>query len=115
MPAKKKPVKKRNNSNAEGEMPLIINPRLNSAPIIEQVKKTTEGEKRSAMVNTAKIKVPVIKPNCTELVRLAKKLWSSAKFLMISGSMALPANQSEVQIRLRGWQAHQRAAHQGLE
>ena len=36
---------------------------------IELIKKTREGEKRSEIVNTAKTSVPVIKPNCTALVR----------------------------------------------
>ncbi len=33
------------------------------APIIAQVKKTLEGENRSAIVNMAKNKVPIINPN----------------------------------------------------
>ena len=64
---------------------------------MEQTKKTNEGEKRSAMVKTAKNKVPAIKPNCTALVRLAKKLTSTLNCLIISGKIAFPANHKDVQ------------------
>jgi hypothetical protein len=43
---------------------------LNSAPSIALTKNTLEGEKRSAIANNAKTKVPKINPNCTAEVRL---------------------------------------------
>ncbi len=39
--------------------------RLDKAAAIAQIKKTFEGEKRSAMVKMAKSSVPEINPNCT--------------------------------------------------
>jgi hypothetical protein len=72
-------------------------PRLNRPAKIEHAKKTEDGEKRSAMVNKAKTNVPVIKPNCTMLVRCAKKPGSRWKLLMRSARIAFPANQREVQ------------------
>lgn len=72
-------------------------PRLKAAATIEQTKNTFDGENLSEIVNTAKNNVPAINPNCTELVRLARKLSSRLNCLMISGNMALPANHKEVQ------------------
>ena len=47
----------------------ITIPRLNNAAKMEQTKKISDGAKRSAIVNKANTNVPVIKPNCTMLVR----------------------------------------------
>ena len=41
-------------------------PRLNAAPKRAQIKNTRDGENRSLNVKTAKIKVPIMNPNCTE-------------------------------------------------
>ena len=54
-------------------IPDMLIPILKSAATIALIKKTSEGEKRSEIVNTAKTNVPEIKPNCTALVRCAKK------------------------------------------
>ncbi len=72
-------------------------PRLHNEAAIAQTKKTKEGGKRSAIVSTANNKVPVIKPNCTALVRFAKKLWLRWKLRTMSGITALPANHNDVQ------------------
>ena len=72
-------------------------PRLNKAAVIPQIKNTFEGEKISEMAKKANSNVPLIKPNCTILVRLARRLFSVGKFLTISGSTAFPANHKEVQ------------------
>ena len=71
--------------------------RLNKLPISAQVKKTFDGEKRSAMVSKAKIKVPNIKPNCTAEVKCPTAAISKLKVSTRSFIMPLLANQSDVQ------------------
>ena len=91
---KKKAGEKSKKKKCSEEIPGIVMPRLKAAATIEHTKNTFDGENRSEMVNTAKNNVPAIKnPNCTELVRLARKLSSRLNCLMISGDLALPANQ----------------------
>ena len=70
---------------------------LKMAPKTALKKKTFEGEKRSVMVNIAKIKVPEIKPNCTAEVRLPSALTSRLKLRMSSLKIPLLANHKEVQ------------------
>ena len=48
--------------------------KLNKAPNSAETKNTLEGEKRSVMVNRAKMSVPDIKPNCTAEVRFPRAL-----------------------------------------
>lgn len=80
------------------ELKLSVNniSELNTAPIIEQVKKTFEGEKRSEMERMANRSVPEMNPNCTAEVRSpsARSCKSSCDFR--KGRMALPANHNEV-------------------
>ena len=66
MPAKKKPVPKRMPSKNHFEMSADSKAKLQAAPKSAQTRNTLEGEKRSTIINTAKIKVPVIKPSCTD-------------------------------------------------
>ena len=58
-------------------------------------KKTFRGENRSGIERKAKTSVPMMNPNCTEEVMLAKSPGSFNKML-ISGATALLANQREV-------------------
>lgn len=46
-------------------MESAIKLKLHRAAHRAQIAKTLEGEKRSAIINIAKTKVPKIKPNCT--------------------------------------------------
>jgi hypothetical protein len=73
--------------------PSHIRPALNSAPSIA-LKNTLEGEKRSAIANNAKTKVPKINPNCTAEVRYQLQLQDQ---LITKSVTALLANQREVQ------------------
>ena len=77
--------------------PSHITPALNKEPSKAQVKKTFDGEKRSAIVKIAKISVPKIKPNCTAEVKWPKALSLRWKLTIKSPITPFPANQSEVQ------------------
>ena len=71
-------------------------PRLKIPAKIELQKNTIDGEKRSEIVKTAKIKVPEINPSCMALVRWAKKFGLRFRSIASSEIIELPANQSEV-------------------
>lgn len=71
-------------------------PRLDNPAKRALIKNTREGENLSAMVKTAKTKVPVMNPNCMALVICAKNAGSSCKSLMISVIMEFPANHRDV-------------------
>ena len=75
----------------------MLTPKLHNAAMMEQKKKTFEGENRSAIVSIANTSVPEMKPNCTALVRSATEPDDNTNALLISGMMALPANHKEVQ------------------
>lgn len=74
-----------------------MTPKLKSDPNKALTKKTFEGEKRSAIVKIAKIKVPMINPNCTAEVKCPKALKPRSKFITRLFITPFPANQSEVQ------------------
>lgn len=97
IPANINPVRKRKSNSKLTSFTSRQMPELNIAAAIPQIKNTFEGEKISDMAKKAKTSVPLIKPSCTMLVRLAKRFVSAGKCLVISGNTALPANQSEVQ------------------
>jgi hypothetical protein len=50
-------------------MPGKQMPKLNNAAVIAQTRNTLPAKKRSDTANKANIKVPVIKPACTALVK----------------------------------------------
>ena len=77
--------------------PSHIIPTLNMEPSTAQLKNTLDGEKRSAIVKIANIKVPKINPNCTADVKCPKALALRLKFIISSLITPLPANQSDVQ------------------
>ena len=97
MPAKKKPVIKRKERILAKLLPSQITPALNMEPSNAQVRNTFDGEKRSAIVKMAKIKVPKINPNCTADVKCPKALLLRLKFCIKSPITPFPANQSDVQ------------------
>ena len=97
IPARKKPVKKRNVRILVKLLPSQIIPKLNTAPSNAQDINTLEGENRSAMVNMAKISVPMIKPNCTADVKCPNTLSLRSKFTKRSYITAFPANHRDVQ------------------
>lgn len=97
IPARKKPVKKRNRSKLKKLLYWLIIKALQIAPSKALVKKTFEGENRSAIVRRANTKVPEIKPNCTAEVRCPKALASRLKFITKSPITPLPANHNDVQ------------------
>jgi hypothetical protein len=97
MPAKKNPVKKRSTNKLVRLLLSMIEPRLNSDPIIALIKKTFDGEKRSAMVNKANINVPKINPNWTAEVKWPNAPTSKSKLLIKSDITPLLANQSDIQ------------------
>lgn len=72
-------------------------PRLKTLPAMALKKNTREGENRSARVSKEKIKVPMIKPNCTAEVRFAKASELRWNALERSFITPFPANQREVQ------------------
>ena len=72
MPARKNPVINLKISNADGVKPVKHMPKLITAAIMAQAKKTFEDEKRSDMLSTANNNVPTINPDCTALVKWAK-------------------------------------------
>lgn len=97
MPAKKKPVKNLKKSKEAKLLKGKMVHKLNEAPIMEQTKKTLEGENRSEMLSKAKTKVPITKPNCTAEVRCAKASSGKLKFIIKSLITLFPANHREVQ------------------
>ena len=97
MPARKNPVKKRSISKLLKVLLSRITARLNRDPINAHKKKTFDGENRSAMVNIANIKVPVINPNCTAEVKWLTEPFAKSKLLTREDITPLLANQSEVQ------------------
>ncbi len=56
-----------------------------------------DGEYRSAIVNRAKVSVPIIKPNCTKDNRYPKISKSTVNCVARSSITALPANHKDVQ------------------
>ena len=97
MPARKKPVENRKPSNPVRLLFSIVMPRLNKAPNKAQVKNTLEGENRSAIVKSAKTKVPEINPNCTAEVKCPKALSDKSNVVAKSFITLFPANHKEVQ------------------
>jgi len=71
MPARKKPVMKRNVISHEISFASLIKIKLAKAAINDEKKKTLDAEKRSAIVSNEKINVPAINPNWTMEVMLA--------------------------------------------
>jgi hypothetical protein len=63
MPARKKPVKNLSTSRLVNPFQSVMAARLNMDPARALIKKTLDGEKRSAMVRRAKRSVPMINPN----------------------------------------------------
>lgn len=77
-------------------LPSHMSPKLNSAPMLAQVKNILEGEKRSTTVNSANVNVPAINPNCTIAVKSPKAEFGNLKFVINSSITAFPANHKEV-------------------
>lgn len=77
-------------------LPSQTIPRLQMAPKMALQKNTLEGEKRSVKVNRAKIKVPIIKPNCTAEVISPKPVVSKLKWAISETITPFPANHKEV-------------------
>ena len=75
MPARKKPVKNLKMSKLMRSFDFQKIPRLHIAPKTALIKNTFEGENRSEIVKMAKVKVPLINPNCTAEVRCPNALW----------------------------------------
>jgi hypothetical protein len=97
MPARKKPVIKRSKRILAKVFPSHITSALNKEPSKAQLKNTFDGEKRSAIVKMAKIRVPSINPNCTADVKWPKALLLRLKTTIRSLITPFPANQSEMQ------------------
>jgi len=97
MPARKKPVRNLNISMLSKVLSSHISPALNMAPIIAHIKNTLAGEKRSAIFNMANSKVPIINPNCTEMVIVPRAASVRLKLAIKLGITPLLANQSVVQ------------------
>lgn len=97
MPAKKNPVKNRKLIKLNKVCDSNTKPKLKIAPKIALTKNTLEGEKRSAIVNRAKTKVPEINPNCTAAVKLPNALSCKLKVVTKFCIMPFPANHKEVQ------------------
>lgn len=94
MPARKKPVKKRNAYNPDR---LVVENRMSAfkmAAINEEKKKILEGEYRSAIEKIANTKVPVINPNWINEVKFPTELASA--FCKISGITGFTTNHKEV-------------------
>lgn len=71
--------------------------KFEKAPNNPHTKNTMDGEKRSAIDKTAKIRVPEINPNCTIEVICPNTLACRSKCSMRSESTPLLANHKEVQ------------------
>ena len=97
MPARKNPVKNRTINKVSRVLPSIIIPKLSTLPMRLQKKNTLEGENRSAIVNIANDKVPMINPNWIAEVRYPNEVSSNWKDEMRSSITPLPANHNDVQ------------------
>jgi hypothetical protein len=76
---------------------VFIVERFKSPPIAAQIKNILEGENLSAIHSIAKIKVPIINPNCKDEVRAPREFGSKWYVEIKSSITLLGANQREVQ------------------
>jgi hypothetical protein len=95
MPARKKPVKNLSINILTSPKPLHNKRALKMLTNIEDQKNTFDGENLSKIPNNANVNVPIIKPNCTAVVALLKKVEDNFKFNTKFDMTALTANQLE--------------------
>ncbi|OPF65135.1 hypothetical protein BC358_00795 [Hydrogenophaga sp. H7] len=96
MPARKKPVAKRQASSAPKSETMAHAPTVQPAPASAQTRNTRRGGKRSAIASSANTRVPAMKPACSADVRVPTAVAGQPKARCRSGMTALTANQSEV-------------------
>ncbi len=97
MPARKKPVPKRAVSKLNTVILGISIDRLHMPPNTAHITNMRDGEYRSASVRSAKVRVPIINPNCTKDNRYPRMLNPKLNWVARSSITAFPANQREVQ------------------